>query len=74
MRMPSSAHAAIAASMPSLPSTGASTTTKTFSTSSAASTSESSAMTPSPKLSFTGSCEWNGVTSGVLIGRVPPGG
>ena len=31
-------------------------------------------MTPSPKLSFTGSCEWNGVTSGVLIGRVPPGG
>ena len=30
--------------------------------------------TPSPKLSFTGSCEWNGVTSGVLIGRVPPGG
>ena len=30
-------------------------------------------MTPSPKLSFTGSCVWNGVTSGVLIGRVPPG-
>jgi hypothetical protein len=66
--MPSAAAAAIADSTPSLPTTGASTTTNTLSAPSDASTSDSSAMAPSPKLSFTGSCVWNDVTSGVLIG------
>ena len=74
MRIAASAQAASAASTYSLPTTGSSTTTKTLLAPSEASTSPSSAMTPSPKLSFTGSCVWNGVTSGVLIGRVPPDG
>ena len=74
LRMPAPAHAASAASTPSLPTTGSSTTTKTLLAPSDASTSPSSAITPSPKLSLTGSWVWNDVTSGVLIGRLPPDG